>query len=110
VGVIENMSYFQCEHNQKYYLFGKDGGLRLAQTLKVPLLAQLPIDPLVSDNSNISSWHSMHEMSKSQDIFLELANKVQNEFPFSKVEGCTARILSIFNRLEDELSQTETSR
>jgi len=44
LGLIENMSWFECEHGQRYHLFGDGGGVREAQTLQVPLLGQIPID------------------------------------------------------------------
>jgi ATP-binding protein involved in chromosome partitioning len=43
LGLIENMSWFDCDHGQRYYLFGKDGGRREAAILNVPLIAQIPI-------------------------------------------------------------------
>jgi ATP-binding protein involved in chromosome partitioning len=45
LGVVENMAYFTPEElpNNKYYLFGKDGGKRLAEEYEVPLLAQIPL-------------------------------------------------------------------
>lgn len=43
LGLIENMSWFDCDHGQRYYLFGKDGGRREAAILNVPLISQIPI-------------------------------------------------------------------
>lgn len=44
LGIVENMSYL--EHNgEKIYVFGKGGGARTAQQMKVPLLAEIPLDP-----------------------------------------------------------------
>ena len=44
-GVIENMSYFRGDDDKKYRIFGEGGGATLAQTLGVPLLGEVPIDP-----------------------------------------------------------------
>ncbi|MFC5049677.1 P-loop NTPase [Rubritalea spongiae] len=44
LGVVENMSWFECEHGTKYHLFGDGGGVKEAERLKVPLLGQIPID------------------------------------------------------------------
>jgi len=45
LGLIENMSYFQCPtDNKRYFLFGEGGGRKEAKRLGVPLLAELPID------------------------------------------------------------------
>jgi len=43
LGIVENMSYL--EHNgEKIYVFGKGGGARTAELMKVPLLAEIPLD------------------------------------------------------------------
>ncbi len=43
LGIVENMSYM--EHNgEKIYVFGKGGGARTAELMKVPLLAEIPLD------------------------------------------------------------------
>ena len=47
LGLIENMAWFECDHGQRYYLFGEAGGVREAETLGVPLLARIPIEPTV---------------------------------------------------------------
>src|SRR4029077_1242052 len=48
VGVIENMSSFTCEHGETYELFGQGGGEALAQTARVPLLGQIPLEATVA--------------------------------------------------------------
>ncbi len=45
LGLIENMSWFECNHGIKYHLFGEGGGRLEAERMKVPLLAQIPLDP-----------------------------------------------------------------
>ncbi|MFK7757515.1 MAG: P-loop NTPase [Flavobacteriales bacterium] len=45
IGLVENMSWFTPAElpDNKYFIFGKEGGKQLAQELDVPLLAQLPL-------------------------------------------------------------------
>ena len=44
LGVVENMSYYVCEHcGEKSELFLSGGGGRLAEELSVPLLGQIPL-------------------------------------------------------------------
>jgi len=43
MGVIENMSWFRCEHGTAYKLFGEGGGAELADQLEVPLLGRVPL-------------------------------------------------------------------
>ncbi len=45
LGIIENMSYFECPSDGKRYaIFGEGGGEREAARLGVPLLGKIPID------------------------------------------------------------------
>jgi ATP-binding protein involved in chromosome partitioning len=45
LGVVENMAYFTPDElpNNKYYIFGKDGGKNLSEKHNVPLLGQIPL-------------------------------------------------------------------
>jgi ATP-binding protein involved in chromosome partitioning len=45
IGLVENMSYFLSEEapSRKYYIFGKDGGKRLAEEYDIPFLGQIPL-------------------------------------------------------------------
>lgn len=45
LGIIENMAYFTPEElpDNKYYIFGKDGGKNLSEKYDVPLLGQVPL-------------------------------------------------------------------
>ena len=46
IGVIENMSWFVCSHcGERETIFGEGGGKEAAETLGVPLMAQVPLVP-----------------------------------------------------------------
>jgi ATP-binding protein involved in chromosome partitioning len=48
LGIIENMSHYQCPkcgHVEE--VFGSGGGQRTADALKVPFLGSIPLDPAV---------------------------------------------------------------
>jgi ATP-binding protein involved in chromosome partitioning len=46
LGVVENMSYFECPHcGDRSEVFSGGGGQRLAEELDVPLLGQVPLQP-----------------------------------------------------------------
>jgi ATP-binding protein involved in chromosome partitioning len=48
LGIVENMSWFECPHCGKpSALFGSGGGERLANELQIPLLGQIPLYPRV---------------------------------------------------------------
>ena len=45
LGLVENMAWFTPAElpQNKYYIFGKDGGKELAEELNIPLLGQIPL-------------------------------------------------------------------
>jgi ATP-binding protein involved in chromosome partitioning len=45
LGIVENMSWFTPEElpDHKYYIFGKDGGKRLAEEYEIPFLGYIPL-------------------------------------------------------------------
>jgi ATP-binding protein involved in chromosome partitioning len=46
LGVVENMSFFVCPHcGEREAIFGEGGGAEAAETLGVPLMAQVPLVP-----------------------------------------------------------------
>jgi len=53
IGVIENMSWFVCPHcGERTPIFGKGGGDEAAQTLGVPLFAQVPLEPSLREGGD----------------------------------------------------------
>lgn len=45
IGLVENMAYFAPAElpDNKYFLFGKEGGMRLAEEYELPFLGQVPL-------------------------------------------------------------------
>ncbi|MEX2179911.1 MAG: Mrp/NBP35 family ATP-binding protein [Gemmatimonadaceae bacterium] len=53
LGIIENMSWFECPHCGKpSALFGSGGGERLAAELGLPLLGQVPLYPRIMEGAD----------------------------------------------------------
>src|SRR5688572_7062489 len=55
IGLVENMSYFTPAElpENKYYLFGKDGGKRLAEEYELPFLGQIPLVQSIREGGDI---------------------------------------------------------
>jgi ATP-binding protein involved in chromosome partitioning len=50
LGIVENMSYFECPHCQeRTQIFLSGGGTRLAEEISVPLLGQVPLQAHMAD-------------------------------------------------------------
>ncbi len=75
IGLVENMSYFTPEElpNNKYYIFGKDGGKKLAEEYDLPLLGQIPLVQSIREggDSGVPIMESMDEITKK--AFIEFA-------------------------------------
>ena len=75
LGIVENMSYL--EHNgEKLYVFGKGGGARTAQTMKVPLLGEVPLDPATREGGDSGRPITTQAGSKQAELFATLAQTV----------------------------------
>ena len=48
IGVVENMSAFNCAHGERYEIFGSGGGQRLADEIGAPLLGSIPLEAAVA--------------------------------------------------------------
>src|SRR6187455_706219 len=55
IGLVENMSYFTPAElpDNKYYIFGKDGGKRLADEYDIPFLGQIPLVQSIREGGDI---------------------------------------------------------
>lgn len=64
-GLIENMAYFVCDHGERYQIFGKGGGQEEAKRLKIPLLAEVPIDPTTCEAGDYGTPIALADPNKS---------------------------------------------
>jgi ATP-binding protein involved in chromosome partitioning len=98
-GVVENMSAFTCDHGQSYPLFGSGGGQALADEVKAPLLAQIPLEPGVAAGGDTGSPLALAEpQSPAGQAFHLLAHRIATEvMPPVEMSGCTARVFAAAN-------------
>ncbi len=83
LGVVENMSVFIPPDmpNKKYEIFGNGGGKILAAENNLPLLAQIPIEIALVNESNKGVPISISEPDKKSSIkFKELAQLIKKQF------------------------------
>lgn len=81
LGVVENMSYFTPAElpDNKYYIFGKDGGKRLAERFEAPFLGELPLIKSISDAGDNGYPIVIDEDEPISRAFLSLAEKVAQQ-------------------------------
>ena len=101
VGVIENMTSFRCDDGDEYFLFGEGGGRELANSLGVPLIAQIPLDPrIVKAGDSGRPVVRDHPGAESSQAFTAAAQQLVNLIPAAEDETCTARIARLIESLD----------
>ncbi|GHV24294.1 iron-sulfur cluster carrier protein [Bacteroidia bacterium] len=78
LGLVENMAWFTPAElpENKYYIFGKDGGKKLAEELPVPLLGQIPIVQSICENGDAGTPAALNENTVTGEAFRKLAAQV----------------------------------
>jgi ATP-binding protein involved in chromosome partitioning len=78
IGLVENMSYFvppglEDEPANRHYIFGKEGGKRLAEEYDIPYLGQIPLVQKIREGGDIGIPVMMTEEEVSKNAFLSFA-------------------------------------
>jgi ATP-binding protein involved in chromosome partitioning len=75
IGLVENMAYFTPSElpENKYYLFGKDGGKHLADEFDIPFLGQIPIVQSIREGGDIGVPAMMSDDAISKKAFEDFA-------------------------------------
>lgn len=78
IGLVENMSYFTPAElpGHKYYIFGKEGGKRLADEYDLPFLGQIPLVQNIREGGDIGVPVMMGDDEITKEAFKEFAGIV----------------------------------
>lgn len=76
LGIVENMSGFVAPDGQRFDIFGSGGGEKLADSLGVPLLAKIPIDPHIREGGDAGKPLAIDQSSAGGAVFGEIALKL----------------------------------
>lgn len=89
MGVVENMSYFQCDGcEKKHTLFGSQGGRALAKKFNTQLLAELPIVTQVREGGDVGRPVTLSEPhSLIAQSFRALGQKVAQQASILSAQG-----------------------
>ena len=66
----------------KYYLFGKEGGKRLAEELNIPLLGQIPIVQSICEGGDSGKPVALNPDSITGQAFQKLAENVVKQIDY----------------------------
>jgi ATP-binding protein involved in chromosome partitioning len=86
IGLVENMSYFTPAElpQNRYYIFGKEGGRRLAEEYDIPFLGEIPLVQSIREGGDIG-------------IPLMVSDDEVTKAAFSEFAGVVARSVSMRN-------------
>jgi len=78
IGLVENMSYFVPAElpNNRYYIFGKEGGKRLAEEYDLPFLGQIPLVQGIREGGDMGVPVMVSDDEVTRQSFLEFAGTV----------------------------------
>ena len=88
LGVVENMAYFTPEElpENKYYIFGKDGGKLLAESFEVPFLGEIPIVQSISEAGDNGTPIALNKESLLSGAFASLSGKVAQQIAINNAQ------------------------
>ncbi len=94
LGLVENMSWFTPAElpENKYYIFGKEGCMRLAEKMNVPLLGQIPLVQSICEGSDSGQPVALEDSVTGiafRSLATELVKKVDQR---NKEQRPTARL------------------
>lgn len=81
LGVVENMAYFTPAElpNNKYHIFGKDGGLALSEKNDVPFLGQIPLVQSIRESGDSGAPEVMKGDPITSTAFEALAQELARQ-------------------------------
>jgi len=76
LGVVETMSWFEDPAGKRHQIFGEGGGRAMAETLGLPLLAELPLLTEIRAAGDAGTPAALQE-GPAKALFATLAETVQ---------------------------------
>ena len=96
LGVVENMAWFTPAElpGNKYYIFGKEGGKRMAEAFNIPLIGQIPLVQSICESGDAGIPIAMRQETPDGQAFMQVAaalvanvDRRNNELPETKIVG-----------------------
>ena len=75
IGVVENMSYYES-NGKRDYIFGRDGGKRLAERLSVPFLGEIPLESSIREGADTGRPVAIDGTDAQMEVFAAIGRKL----------------------------------
>lgn len=99
LGVVENMSWFTPAElpENRYYIFGKEGGRRLADEFDVPFLGQIPLVQDIREGGDQGVPAMMGDEPVARKAFVDFAGATVRSIAIRNAQLGAARAASLVN-------------
>ena len=97
LGLIENMAWFTPAElpENKYYIFGQDGGKKLAEASNLPLLGQIPLVQGICESGDKGSPIALDASSPISEAFKILAQNTAQQVAIRNANIAPTKIVEI---------------
>lgn len=99
LGIVENMAWFTPAElpQNRYYIFGREGGKKLADSMGIELLGQIPIVQSISESGDSGMPVALNNNSVTGQAFAHLAD-------------CVVRQVHLRNQLQPSTQKVKTMK
>lgn len=97
IGLVENMSYFTPAElpNNRYYIFGKEGGRRLAEEYDLPFLGQIPLVQSIREGGDKGTPIMMSDDAITKAAFENFASQVVRSVSMGNANITTEKVAEV---------------
>jgi ATP-binding protein involved in chromosome partitioning len=97
IGLVENMSYFTPAElpDHKYYIFGKEGGRRLADEYDLPFLGQIPLVQSIREGGDQGVPIMVSDDEITKQAFKEFAAHVVRGISMRNANMSTEKLVEV---------------
>jgi ATP-binding protein involved in chromosome partitioning len=97
IGLVENMAYFTPAElpDNKYYIFGKEGGKRLAEDLEIPFLGQIPLVQSIREGGDAGIPAMAGDERITRKAFLDVAGAAARSIAMRNANVAPTKIVDI---------------
>lgn len=97
IGLVENMSYFTPAElpGNRYYIFGKEGGKRLAEDYDIPFLGQIPLVQSIREGGDLGIPIMVSDDQITQQAFIDFAGFTVRSIAMRNAEMSTPKVAEV---------------
>jgi ATP-binding protein involved in chromosome partitioning len=97
IGLVENMSYFTPAElpNNKYYIFGKEGGKKMADEYDIPFLGQIPLVQSIREGGDEGVPVMVSDDTVSRNAFVAFASATVRSIAMRNANMPQTKVLEV---------------